>query len=221
MCSGCLNENLRHRKMDRLENEVLEDATPNNILAPLLHCLQKPTSLREFQSMMQHLPTMSTHKRDDHIYGAAQYLANSFGFSLLDTETTDCIDPPLVPPRINDMWRQAKFQCQCSSSRQNPHNIGVRAFCTSCSFLISYDTSELESTKCRGCNTNAPWQQSNLPCISCQLATIVYRNPFQKRLKEQIEYWLSTDTSSADSSSNSITPCPLYLRNIQGYITSH
>ena len=98
MCSGCLHENLRHRKMERLENEVLEDATPNNFLAPLLHCLQKPTSLREFRIMMQHLPTMSTHRRYDHIYGAAWYLANSFGFSLLETNTTDCIDPSLAPP---------------------------------------------------------------------------------------------------------------------------
>lgn len=199
MCSGCLNENLRQRKLGRLENETLEDTTPNATLEPLLICLQKPTSLKEFRTMMQHLPTMNSQKRDDHIYGAARYFANSLGFAIPDTDINDCMDPPLALPRINEMWRQAKFYCRCHSTTRNPHNIGVRAFCVTCSFLIFYDTSEHNNNQCRGCNINEPWKQSNSPCIACQLATIVYRNPFHKRLAKHLDFWLTTDDSSNDS----------------------
>jgi len=140
MCSGCLNEHLRHRKVERLENEILEDTTSNEALAPLLLCLQKSITLKDFRALMQHLPTMNIQKRDDHIYGAARYLANSIGISLLDSDINESIDPPLTLPKINEMWRQAKFRCQCSPSHQSIFNIGNRAFCEYCSFLIFYDT---------------------------------------------------------------------------------
>jgi len=98
------------------------------------------------------------------------------------------------------MWRQAKFHCRCPPSNSRAHhNVGNRAFCTSCSFLIFYSTTGGNNPKCQGCNTNDPWQQPHLPCISCQIATIIYRNPLQNRINKQLEYWLSTEDSSIDS----------------------
>ena len=192
--------------MERLENEILEDTTPNATLAPILSCLNKPISLKEFRAHMQHLPTMHTHKRDDHIYGAARYLANSLGIPLLvDTDTAESIDPPLPPPRKNELWRQAKFHCRCHPDTRRPHNIGTRAFCEVCSFIILYDNPKQSSTKCPNCNTNDFWEHPTVPCIACQLATIVFRNPFKKRLNEQLEYWLTSDDTSADST---IYPSP-------------
>jgi len=61
------------------------------------------------------------------------------------------------------------------------------------------DTFEHNNDQCQGCNINEPWQKSSLPCIACQLATIVYRNPFHKRLAKHLDFWLTTDDSSNDS----------------------
>lgn len=122
---------------------------------------------------------MNNHKSDDHIYGAARYLANSFGISLLDTDSIESIDPPLLPLRKNEVWRQAKFHCRCPAAFQRLYNIGIRAFCTSCSFIISYQP-KYGTTKCKNCNTNEYWENPTVPCITCQLATIVYRTPSEK-----------------------------------------
>jgi hypothetical protein len=37
MCSGCINESLRHQKMQQIEHEILIDSTPNDTLAPILN----------------------------------------------------------------------------------------------------------------------------------------------------------------------------------------
>ena len=47
-----------------------------------------------------------------------------------------------------------------------------------------------------------------MPCIACQLATVVYCNPFQRRYTKQIEYWLKSDVTSTDSTSDPTTLNP-------------
>ena len=167
--------------------------------------IKQRISLKEFRTIMQHLPTMNTPRRDDHIYGAARYVANSLGITLLDTDMNDSIDPPLPPSKINEMWRQARFHCRCAPSNQQPYNYGSRAFCESCSYLIFYDPMDHGNTTCRGCNINKYWHHANTPCIACQLAGIVYCNPFQKRFNQQLDYWLNADDSSNDSAYSSPT----------------
>lgn len=51
------------------------------------------------------------------------------------------------------------------------------------------------------CNTQESWTSSRNPCLSCQLATLAFRNPFQKRLEKLIEDWLP-GTSDSDDGSN-------------------
>jgi len=55
MCAGCLSETLRHRKLERLESEILEDTASNETLEPLLQHLKTPISLKEFRMLMKHL----------------------------------------------------------------------------------------------------------------------------------------------------------------------
>jgi hypothetical protein len=188
--------------MERLENEILEDISSNETLLPILECIEKPINLRLSRALLQHLPTMAIQKRDDHIFGAARFLANSLGITILDTTCNESVDPPMKLSKRNEIWRQAKFYCRCMPDTRYQHDIGKRAFCESCSFLITHEISELGDNICRGCNTNEWWKDKTQFCLSCQLATIVYRNPFQKRFNAQLEYWLSMDDTSNDTTSD-------------------
>ena len=206
-CSGCLHENLRHRKVERLENELLEDMSANTLLAPILNYVQRPITLKAFRGLFQHLPSMHVHKRDDHIYGAARYLANSFGIIISDMNADDSLDPLLTPSATNEIWRQAKFHCQCDPSGRQQQEIGKRAFCSTCSYLIFHEEANPLETLCRSCSTNEAWQTNMNPCLACQLATIVYRCPFRQRFTKQLDYWLSNeDTDSARETASPPTP---------------
>jgi hypothetical protein len=214
ICSGCLHENLRHRKVERLENELLEDTTANEILAPILDYIQKPITLKTFRESMKHLPTMNIHKQDDHIFGAARYLANSIGSIISDITSNESIDPLITSSECNEIWRQAKFHCKCNPSERFQQDIGKRAFCVKCSFLIFHTKPDPTDETCPGCFTNPSWCNTTHPCIACQLTTIVYRGPFQQRFKKQLEYWLnSDDTDDTDGANDIVSPQPSQLNS--------
>ena len=84
MCSGCSNESSRQRKVLQLEKELLQLSVDNAILAPLLEYKYKPTSIKHFRKLLLCLPAFAQKKsRDDHIFGAARYLANTLGILLV------------------------------------------------------------------------------------------------------------------------------------------
>jgi hypothetical protein len=112
MCSGCYSEVMRHKQTFLIEQTLLNDTTSNAVLAPLIQHLTEPTSLRNFRHMMEYLHTV--HKptaRDDYIYGAMRYTANSLGIQLTDDLINDRMDQPLTAIEIKQNWRIATFRC--------------------------------------------------------------------------------------------------------------
>ncbi len=73
---------------------------------------------------------------------------------------------------------------------------GLRTFCKNCSFLI-YKERVSHITKCPGCNFNELWENIGSPCLTCQLAAIVYRNFFQSRFQSQLQQWLAQNESES------------------------
>ena len=96
MCSGCITESLRHKKNLQLEHELLQDSSSNTILAQIPVLLLTGTTLKQFRRTLQHLPTLANKKRDDPIYGAARYLANSIGFFINDATSQESLDAPMT-----------------------------------------------------------------------------------------------------------------------------
>jgi hypothetical protein len=80
---------------------------------------------------------MNYKKRDDSIYGAARYLANTLGIQI-EKNTYSTIDEVLSPSQIRDKWRQASFSCKCLMNHDQLVH-GERAFCSQCSFLIFHN----------------------------------------------------------------------------------
>jgi hypothetical protein len=78
-CSGCGSEFAKQRKVKKLENEILNLSVENNTLAPLLEFRTKPTSIKHFRNILSCLPSISQNSRDDNIFGAVRYLANTLG----------------------------------------------------------------------------------------------------------------------------------------------
>jgi hypothetical protein len=94
MCAGCLSESSHHKKTLQLEKELLMDVSPYITLAPLLAYRTSQISPRELRNRLQHLPTIGNNKgRDDALYGATRYTANTFGFNIDSANARDKIDP--------------------------------------------------------------------------------------------------------------------------------
>ncbi len=199
MCAGCLNEDTRHKRTAQIELDLLNDIAPNSTLAPLLEYINAPVSLRKLRQLMIHLPTISRNRtRDDHIHGATRYMANTLGLTLDINCISDNIDPPLTKVEQKQLWRMANFQCRCDPNSCIIQQFSMRNFCQTCRFPVYYtEISHLDI--CPVCMHNDSWQQRGLPCLACKLATIVYRNPFQNRLKRQMELWLHQEDSDTDS----------------------
>jgi hypothetical protein len=96
MCSGCIIESLQHQRTYRLEQELLHDISSNTTLALLPTMLSTGTTLKTFRRMFQYLPTFANKKRDDPIYGAAPYLANSIGIFINDATSQESLDAPMT-----------------------------------------------------------------------------------------------------------------------------
>ena len=89
MCSGCSNEATKQRKVTQLEKEILELSVENTVLAPLMDLRYNPMSIKKFRQLFICLPSFTPRKtREDCIYGAARYLANTFGFQLEKTQSS-------------------------------------------------------------------------------------------------------------------------------------
>jgi len=186
MCSGCICESTRHRKIATLELEILEATATNEVLAPLLAFIKTPVSIKMLRQALKHLPTMNYNKRDDSIFGVARYLANTLGFSLSNA-ADGTIDEPMLPDDINKKWREATFSCKCLDNGADQKIFGQRAFCTKCSFL-TFHLDTMDSGKCPACLTNPPWNNDSHPCLACQFATMVFRNRFMARFQKYLEH---------------------------------
>jgi hypothetical protein len=114
MCSGCSSELTRHRKMMQLESEVL--AVDNEYLAPILQYRTQLITIKLFRKMLMVLPTFSAKSRDDFIFGAARYLANTLGMLIQNTPSSNLIDPPLTNVEGKQAWRKATFLCRCTEN---------------------------------------------------------------------------------------------------------
>ena len=127
-------------------------------------------------------------KWDDHLSGATRYLTHTMSFHMTDSISHDIIDAPLQMAQRFDICRQAKFHCKCCPNITNVEqtSFGNRGFCKRCSFLV-YRTNISHVTRCPGCNINDSWETIGHPCLACQVATIVHRNPFQARYEAQIQ----------------------------------
>ena len=207
MCSGCNNEAAKQRKTLQLEQEILTLSFENNALAPLLELLHRPTSIKRFRQLFMCLPSFAPKKsREDCIFGAARYLANTFGFQLDKTQSANLLDEPLHDKVIENQCRQACFLCRCPTPTQPYTSTGatLRSFCGTCSFLIPvlHHDSPLS---CRGCRQQESWKTSGAPCLACQFASIVHRNPFSKRYTTLQNVWLPL---LDDLDTSSLSDCP-------------
>jgi len=219
MFAGCLSESNRHKKTHSIEQDILRDHSPNAILAPLLASRTTPINLREFRQGLQHLPTLYDNKgRDDFIYGAARYTANTLGFRIDSENISENIDPRPSEAEVNRKWRMAIFRCRCKNMEHTQDltiQFGPLVFCQTCKFLV-YKTCLSTTLSCPTCNVNEAWQESRNPCLSCQFAAIVYQNSFQSQLDKQLELWLAqepSDSSESDANRDTIQQAVVHTSN--------
>lgn len=88
----------------------------------------------------------------------------------------------------------ATFWCRCNEDLRCPHLIEVWTCCRTCSFLI-YNDSVPCITTCPACNRTESWEVIGFPCLACQLASIIYCNPFKDRFQCHLEQWLTQNDS--------------------------
>jgi len=131
MCSGCINESLRHRKVKQIEMDILSNTQQNSTWAPILEYVHTPTNLAHIRYLLQHLPSTATNKRNDHIYGATRYIANSLGLTISNnTIMGDFIDKPLSSIEKKQLWRLATFKCRCLTQSINTSTFGYAPYAT-------------------------------------------------------------------------------------------
>jgi hypothetical protein len=97
MCSGCIAEASKQRKNKKLEIEMIKYSASNGILSPLLQYRLKQTDIKTFWRMLTHLPSFADPSRDDLIFGAAKYLANTLGILLQNNTAFHTLDEALTP----------------------------------------------------------------------------------------------------------------------------
>jgi len=210
ICSGCYIETSKHRRVKQLENEILHLLADNNTLSPLVQAKTHCISIQQFRKILECLPTFANKSRDDIIFGAAKYVANTIGVKITQGHKTSTftLDESLSITAVNELWRQAAFFCRCSES--NPITYGIRCFCQSCSYLIRRVPDPCNI--CPSCNIYESWERSDAPCLSCQLASIVYRNPFEERFDILVNTWLPTGEFSESGSEDSRIQLPSSYR---------
>jgi hypothetical protein len=82
MCSGCNNEIAKHRRVVQLERELLFLSVENQKLAPILEHRTTPISIKKFPKLLHCLPSFASKARDDNMFRAARYLANTLGICI-------------------------------------------------------------------------------------------------------------------------------------------
>jgi hypothetical protein len=201
ICSGCTIEMAKHRKVLSLENELLQLSIANQYLAPLLEYRYKVITIKESRKILSCLPTFERDLTDNSIFGAARYMANTLGIKVHNSPSSSLIDTPMTDTETRQMWRKASFFCRCQGNITTT-TFEVRSFCNSCSCLIPLTTT-LSNKICIGCNINEKWEYVWSPCLACQFASIVFRNPFANWFQRLIDTWLPLpldhDSSSLES----------------------
>jgi hypothetical protein len=71
MCSGCINESMRHQKVAKIEQDILTNNATNETWAMILPHITLAIDLKNVCKLLQHLPTLNTYRRGDHIFGAS------------------------------------------------------------------------------------------------------------------------------------------------------
>jgi len=166
MCLGCINENLRHHKVIQIEKDILNDYSFNETLAPIISYFTIPTDLKRIRKLLSHLPAYKNNKRDDHIYGATRYVANSLGILLNDANANSSINSPMMTVEKKQAWRVATFHCRCDYDTTMQKRFNIRTFCTVCSCLV-FQHDKPSITSCPGCTRNDSWETIGLPCLAC------------------------------------------------------
>jgi hypothetical protein len=198
LCSGCNNELMRHRKVKQMENALMMDFSSNNTLF-YIQCYAAtsiPMSLQNFHRLFYYLPVFNITKRDDHIYGASRYLANTLGIPISGQNLSKYIDPPPSDNDRRSIWRIASFKCRCQHD-SIPHQYGYQSFCKQCYHLI-YIINVPHPTTCPACGKNDSWEILGKPCLACLVAAIIYRNQFHNRFQQHLEMCLSSYDSYSD-----------------------
>jgi len=200
MCSGYNNEIATHRRVVQLERELLFLSVENQKLAPILEHRTAPISIKKFRKLLHYLPSFASKARDDNMFGAARYLANTLVIRIQETIHANIIDEPMTIIESKQTWRKATFMCKCMDAH-NIFDAEIRSFCYSCSYRIPH-TNVTHITRCPGCNKQESWEHIEFPCLACQCASVVFRNPFIKRYDTLLNTWLPT-SSDIDYSSES------------------
>ncbi len=198
-------QSLRHKRVLQIENEILTNISPNESWMPLLNWIYTPITLAKLRHLLQHISVFKIKKRDDHLYGATRYLANSLGIYICDTNMSDLVDQPMTPVGKKQVWRLATFHCRCIN-KVNLHTFQARTFCKTCTFLVLKDNMSTFNEVCPFCHINESWKEIGHPCLACQVATIIYRNPFHLRFQNCIRLWLHLEDSEDNISTAPYRP---------------
>jgi hypothetical protein len=158
-----------------------------------LDWIYTPITLTSLRRLLHHISAYKVRRRDDHLYGATIYLANSLGIFICDTNSSDLIDQPMTSVGKKQVWRSATFHCQCNNNTGTYHTFHVRTFCKMSSFLISDNNESTFTTICPFCHINESWKNICHPCLVCQFATIMYRNPFHVQFQQYLRVWLHSE----------------------------
>lgn len=216
ICTGCTMEASKQRKVKQLEHEFLLLSMDNQALAPLLKHRSKPVGLKKLRQLLSCLPSFTNKTREDIIFVAARYLANTLGLVIKNKCPTCILDHPMPSTEYKQLWRTSTFYCKCEGKNVVQH--GIRTFCNACRYLVAQP--ELAHfTICPSCNIFECWEQIGKPCLSCQFASTTFQNPLASRLEVVYHTWLPAEEireiddsdSSADENINykrKITPIP-------------
>jgi hypothetical protein len=141
-------------------------------------------------------------------------MTNMLGMQLQEINTSDNIDQPMSPIEKQQAWRMAMFHGRCENDSSFHEEFGMRRFCKTCCFIV-FHTHVLHATICPCCITNESWEIIGNPCLTCQCAAMVYRNPFNLRYKRQLDIWLSPIDTDESELSQMELPCTLTTKSLQ------
>jgi hypothetical protein len=76
---------------------------------PLLDWIFTPITLVQLRRLLKHLQIYNTDKRDDRIFGATRYIANSLGIQLCATNMSELVDQQMTNVEKKQARRTATF----------------------------------------------------------------------------------------------------------------
>ena len=82
-----------------------------------------PVSLILCRQLFQYLPSVQNVKRDDHIYGAIRYLANTLGILITDINTSEHVDQPMTEGEKDKNGEWQPFDANVRGANQECNNM--------------------------------------------------------------------------------------------------